>query len=177
MFDRISRLILPHREIIMDGDAGLQPSRRSFLKGVGAVTATGLILSSPSVVRATSLMNIRGEPLRLEEFIPCDGRLLRDEFDKELAAAIGQTAGGWDEESGVYGQMRRYGGSIEDGTFAVPDFTQLDGALAPGSTYEIDRAGQLYVRADAKASDYADLSLTFSPEQAVDLIAGKRVKL
>jgi hypothetical protein len=177
MFDRISKLILPHREIIMDGDAGLQPSRRSFLKGVGAVTATGLILSTPSVVRATSLMNIRGEPMRLVDFIPCDGRLLRDDFDKELAAAIGQTETGWDDEMNVYGPMRRYGGSVEQGTFAVPDFSQFDGALAPGSRYEIDHAGQLYVLADAKASDYADLSLTFSPQQAIDLIAGKRVKL
>lgn len=177
MFDRISKLILPHREIIMDGDTGLQPSRRSFLKGVGAVTATGLIFSTPSVVRATSLMNIRGEPMRLADFIPCDGRLLRDEFDKELAAAIGQTNNGWDDEMNVWGPLRRYGGSVEEGTFAVPDFTSFEGALAPGSTYEIDRSGQLYIRADAKASDYADLSLTFSPEQAVDLIAGKRVKL
>jgi hypothetical protein len=177
MFENITKLILPHREIIMDGDAGLQPSRRSFLKGVGAVTASGLILASPGIVRAASLMNIRGEPMRMDEFVPCDGRMLRYDIDKDLASTIGRTVQHFDPAVGAMVRDPQYGGSVDEGTFAVPDFTQFEGALAPGATYEIDRAGQLYMRADAKAADYADLSLTFSPEQAVDLIAGRRVKL
>lgn len=169
------KLITPRREIILDADAGLQTSRRSFLKGVGAA---GLILAAPSVVRASSLMNVRGEPLRMVDFIPCDGRMLNDIIDKDVLHAIGGADTGrvWDDE-GVPHDVRRYGGSEAAGEFGVPDFTPFDGALAPNSRYEIDRAGNLYVLADAKPADFGELSIAFGREGAADLIAGKRVKI
>lgn len=166
--------------LILDGDSTfIPPSRRSFLIG-----ATATLICAPSIVRAASLMNIRGEPLLRKEFIPCDGQIIGEMDDPELFNAV---------ESGFRrinpdgaNDERRYGGSVESKTFATPDFNTVHGsdffgAKAP-ATYEMDRKGNLYMSIRPVESMRTALveemkGSTFSPQEATALLAGERIKL
>lgn len=180
-------------EIIMDGDTGFVPSRRSFLIGVGAT-----LLVAPSIVRATSLMNIRGEPLHRIDFIPCNGQLFNETEELELFNSIEPLHSYVDYEAGrdlitgkyekrklARSDRRTYGGDIGDKTFAVPAFNQdpafqIYGIAAP-ITYEVDRKGGLYMSiapTDSMRSEVAsEIRLSFAHQQAADLLSGKRTKI
>lgn len=160
--------------LILDADAGLH-TRRSFLIGAGAT-----LIVAPSVVRSASLMNVRGERLRLDEFIPCDGRVIREVDDPGLFDSI---------EDGFrhhHGAERRYGGSAGEKTFATPDFNAVHGddffgAKAP-AVYEVDRKGNLYMSIKPVESMRRELveemrGSAFSPKEAAALLAGERIKL
>lgn len=165
--------------LILDGDSGLH-SRRSFLIGAGAT-----LIVAPSIVRAASLMNIRGEPLRKMEFIPCDGSLLNEEADSDVFNALGGAIPPNFYQSEISGG-RKYGGSVADKTFATPDFNTVHGsdffgAKAP-ATYEMDRKGNLYMSIKPVESMRATLveemrGSTFSPAEAAALLSGERIKL
>lgn len=119
-------------------------SRRKFLIGAGAA-----LIVAPSIVRATSLMDIRGVPLTpLLDRIPCDGRILGETDDPEMFGiieserrAISQIIDGRLVETA----HRRYGGSIEERTFAMPDFRGYQEYFGEDKSFELDRQGRLFI--------------------------------
>lgn len=176
-------------------DADINPSRRSLIFGA---TAAGIILAAPKIVRASSLMDIRGVPLARMEFIPCDGRILNECDEPELVSLFRQKSGRvvthhfgpddaavkrlthiTEDEGG-----RQYGGAAEDKTFAVPNFSQgFDydlGALA-SVNYEMDRKGELYLSVtpvdSMKDRVREEMRISYSRADVDTLLAGGRVKL
>ena len=132
-------------EIITDTSSKFMPSRRSFLIGAGIAAAL-----APSIVRSASLMNLRGEPLRLDDFLRCDGRIIGVHEDPGAFALIeGETEG---QRAALIARgvtwvevRRRYGGSVEDGTFALPDFTPFKQFFGEEVAFDLDRRGDLYM--------------------------------
>lgn len=135
-------------EIITDTSQRLVTNRRSFLIGAGAA-----LIVAPSVVRAASLMNLRGEPLKFDEFLKCDGRtmgvdedpgafgLIEGEQEVRRADHIARFGGNGD----LLNLGRRYGGSLKDKTFALPDFTPFKKHFGEHVDVELDRKGDLYL--------------------------------
>jgi len=115
------------------------PTRRSFLIGAGAVA-----LVTPSIVRASSLMDLRGVPLKFEEYVRCDGRVLHENEDRQLFNLLEEGRQAINQITGLPIEMlRRYGGSVEDRTFALPDFSPFERYF--GGVIELDRKGDLYI--------------------------------
>src|SRR5882762_760023 len=115
------------------------PTRRSFLISAGAV-----VLVTPSIVRASSLMDLRGVPLKFEEYVRCDGHLVHEDEDRQLFDLIEAGRLEINRFDGLpVEMMRHYGGSVEDRTFALPDFTPFERYF--GGVIELDRKGDLYI--------------------------------
>jgi len=133
-------------EIITDAQSRLMTNRRSFLIGAGAS-----LIVAPSIVRAASLMNVRGEPLRqLDEFLLCDGRIIGEDEDP---VAFGIIEGEIEAQKAAFAAVRgyipnrnrRYGGSVKERTFALPDFTPFKDYFGEHINFELDRKGELYL--------------------------------
>lgn len=100
-------------------------SRRGVLAGLGA------LMAAPVIVRASSLMDLRGAPMVIAgapmPYLPCDGAEYPSAQYPDLFAQIGT----------------RYGGSADGSTFCTPVF---DGLFQIGdgvNRYEIGARGDL----------------------------------
>jgi hypothetical protein len=141
--------------IATDASARLITSRRSFLGGAGAT-----LIMAPSIVRATSLMNIRGEPLIAppDEYV-CAGQMLRETDDREMFNLLEAGRRAIENQTAMppwslveLKKERRFGGSQEAGTFAIPDFSGFKRHFGEHVDVVLDRRGDLFLH-DTKTGE------------------------
>lgn len=140
-------------------------NRRRFLTGAA------LVIASPVIVRASSLMDIRGVPLRTAlEYVPCDGRAL-SVLEKSIYDHVGQS----------YSPVNIDRLAPPPDRFFMPDFTQgFDFGVGAGKVqYEMDRGGDLFMSLSERndAARRAISNGAFSLLQIESLMNGGKVKL